>query len=213
MSRATLPSTPTAWQYYPGDPTSFFPSQAQVALPACAAAFTTYQQSVAGCVQTPISCSSTAYVLIAPVPPTGLDTADAVNCLTNATNGGGDTLTTTNPPTVPFQFVAGTNNLIAVANPSLAGQDVMVSDSLVTVPVFDSSGNQPVSPGSQVAIIGFVQLFLNPTGAALPSNTDTVSATVINMAGCGRNAFGMGSQTPILGNGASPVAVRLITPP
>ncbi|MGA2966148.1 MAG: pilus assembly protein TadG-related protein [Terriglobales bacterium] len=211
MSMATK-STPTAWQFYPGDPPRSFPAPTQ-ALPACAAAFTTYQQSVAGCVPLPISCSSTAYVLSSFSSTANLDTADAVNCLTNATNGGGDTLTTTNPPTAPFQFVAGASNPIAVANPSLAGQDLMVSDSLVTVPVFDSKSSPSVSPGSQVAIIGFVQLFLNPTGAALPSNTDTVSATVVNLAGCGRNAFGMGSQTPILGNGASPVAVRLITPP
>ncbi len=36
----------------------------------------------------------------------------------------------------PFQFVAGTDNPI----PGLANSDVMVSDSLVTVPVFDTTG-------------------------------------------------------------------------
>jgi hypothetical protein len=89
----------------------------------------------------------------------------------------------------------------------------MVSDSLVTVPVFNStSGTAPISP---VAIIGFVQLFMNPEGLKAPlppvppPYAGTLKTTVINMAGCGTNAAG----TPILGNGPSPVAVRLISPP
>jgi hypothetical protein len=36
-----------------------------------------------------------------------------------------------------------------------------------------------------------------------------MNTRVINIAGCGTGASGQ----PILGNGASPVAVRLITPP
>ena len=106
------------------------------------------------------------------------------------------------PPTSPFEFLAGANNPIA------AGNDVMVSDSLVTVPVFDSSGGA-VNP---VTIIGFVQLFMNPEGNEAPLGGlygGTLKTTVINMAGCGTAAAG----NPILGNGASPVAVRLISPP
>ena len=80
----------------------------------------------------------------------------------------------------------------------------MVSDSLVTVPVFDSSGGAVPT----VQIIGFVQLFLNPDGIATPAG-GSVNTTVVNMAGCGTGAAG----TAILGNGASPVAVRLISSP
>jgi hypothetical protein len=80
----------------------------------------------------------------------------------------------------------------------------MVSDSLATVPVFDSSGVVT----QNVQIIGFVQVFLNPNGnQTLP--TGNVNTTVINLAGCGAARPGL----PILGNGASPVAVRLISPP
>ena len=35
-----------------------------------------------------------------------------------------------------------------------------------------------------------------------------MNTKIINMAGCGTGAMG----TPILGNGASPVAVRLVSP-
>ncbi|MBI3645074.1 MAG: hypothetical protein HY233_03815 [Acidobacteriales bacterium] len=47
--------TPTKWQYYSGDPSSF-PAPTQ-ALPNCKVGLNPYQKSVAGCVQTPIACS------------------------------------------------------------------------------------------------------------------------------------------------------------
>ena len=86
----------------------------------------------------------------------------------------------------------------------------MVSDSLVTVPVINVDSTTtpwPLVGYPSVQIIGFVQLFLNPTGAASPANGH-IRTQVINLAGCGLNATG----TPILGNGASPVTVRLISP-
>jgi hypothetical protein len=203
MSMAT--STTTPWQFYPGDPSSF---PAPTTVPACAATWTVaYRLAIAGCVRTPISCNSTVKTF---VPGGSPDTEDAVNCLTHATNNGGDTVTVTPayPPLAsPFQFVAGADNPITGLAPNI----VMVSDSLVTVPVFDS--RSPTAPGSTVTIIGFVQLFLNPDGAPAPpplsSSPDSVNTTVINLAGCGTGASG----NPILGNGASPVAVRLISPP
>jgi hypothetical protein len=62
-------------------------------------------------------------------------------------------------------------------------------------------------------VIGFLQVFLNPHSLAMPllppAGANQIPATIINMAGCGTSATGQ----PILGNGASPVAVRLISPP
>jgi hypothetical protein len=97
--------------------------------------------------------------------------------------------------------LAGDENPVVSAR----GTDVLVSGSLVTVPVYNSTpGLAPVGP---VTIIGFVQLFLNPDGnVAVPLYTKT---TVVNLVGCGATATGQ----PILGNGASAVPVRLITPP
>jgi hypothetical protein len=135
-----------------------------------------------------------------------LDTANAVNCLAHSTTNGGDSV---NPAPIagksihpPFEFIAGNDNPI----PGLATNDVMVSDSLVTVPVFNSS-----TVTSPVTIIGFVQLFLNPEGDKTPTggpNVGNIKTTVINMAGCATGWAG----TPIIGNGASPVMVRLISP-
>src|ERR1019366_1500242 len=110
----------------------------------------------------------------------------------------------------PFEFVAGSDNPFVLAGALPVYSDAMVSDSLVTVPVFNSSATAPASP---VQIIGFVQLFLNPEGFRAPltgPNVGTVKTTVINMAGCATAGW---NANPIVGNGASPVTVRLISPP
>ena len=198
---------PVAWKYYPGDPATTFPPPTQ-ALPTCTPALVPgYEESVAGCVQTAIACNATANIDTSNDPARNTETAHAVNCLTHAKTGNGDTVTSTAPPVAPFEFVAGADNPI----PGLAGNDVMVSNSLVTVPVFNSTPGTP--PTSPVTIIGFVQLFLNPDGLETPippaANGGHVKTKVINMVGCGTGAAGQ----PILGNGASPVAVRLISPP
>jgi hypothetical protein len=206
----TEPFAPKPWNYYPGDqasfpaPTTALPTCSQVPTP------TAYQTSIAGCVQMPISCGgpnsasnkSQANIDMTAYGATrNADTAAAVNCLTHATNNKGDTCAFT--PGVSLQFVAGADNPI----PGLATSDVIVSDSLVTVPVFDVGAT--FSPTSNtVQIVGFVQLFLNPDGNAAPPS-GSINATIINLAGCGTTA----AVNPILGNGASPVAVRLITPP
>jgi hypothetical protein len=208
---------PVAWRYYPGNPASFPPPTQ--ALPTCATPLTTpYQQSVAGCVQVPIACNnnttiqidnSTAYTPFL----RNSETADAVNCLTHAANGAGtgDTVTPQALPTVPFEFIAGRDNPI----PGASGNDVMVSNSLVTVPVYDVGSGAlaaPPSPPGTVTIVGFVQLFLNDNGsntATNGGNTGRVPTTIVNLVGCGTGSAGI---QPILGNGASPVAVRLIAP-
>ena len=209
---------PVRWKYYPGDPgpASFPPPT--VALPTCSQVPTPtpYQSSVAGCIQTPIACNSTVSIDISQYFARDSETVYAVNCLTHSApppggNGGDKVDPIYVPPASPFEFLGGANNPI----PGLDGNDVMVSDSLVTVPVFNSTNG--VAPPNPVAIIGFLQLFMNPEGneaPPLPPPTGpawggTLKTTVINMAGCGTNAAG----NPILGNGPSPVAVRLISPP
>jgi len=152
------------------------------------------------------------------------DTANAVNCLTHATAtpDDADQVDLSSGASPPLQFLAGAANPAAVANPALLEQDMTVSDSLVTVPVYDvgpppGTTPPPVPPGT-VTIIGFLQLFLNYDGTETPNfgaagtNNGRVKTMVINLAGCG-GATGATSTQAILGNGASPVAVRLITPP
>lgn len=200
----TPPLELVRWRFYPGAQTSF-PASTQ-SLPTCSIPLSTdYEQSIAGCVQTPIACNTTVNLDLSNYGSRNQETADAVNCLSHAINNKGDTVNIS-PPNQAFQFRVGDDNPIA-ANPAIKGKDVLVSNSLVTVPVFDNSTWNSASPPSSVTVIGFAQLFLNPDGLPAPS-TGLVKTTIVNLAGCGTGAIGQ----PILGNGASPVAVRLISP-
>jgi Flp pilus assembly protein TadG len=196
------PTPPQTWQYYQGDETSFpHPTQA---LPACAPA-TNFQESIAGCVQTPIACNS----LVTIDTTTGTldaDAADAVDCLAHTSNNKGDAIDPTVQPPTPFTFEAGRDNPLVQAGTLSAGSRVIVSDSLVTVPVFDNS--TWTASTTSVQVIGFVQLFLQPSGLKVAGNNQ-IATKVINLVGCGTNASG----TPVYGNGPSAVAVRLVTAP
>jgi hypothetical protein len=186
---------PSAWKYYPGSQTNFpAPSQA---LPSCSEGFegNAYQLSIAGCVQPPIVCGQNSGVTLDTVNGslTDADTAAAVTCLIHAQNDQADKVDTAPPQ--PFQFLAGNDNPVVNAR----GHDVMVSSSLVTVPVVDSFATSPAK------VIGFIQVFLNPDGKAAGNGAP---ARIVNLAGCGTAM----SAQPIMGNGGSPVAVRLISP-
>jgi hypothetical protein len=207
--------TPQAWKYYSEDLSGL---PAAGALAACAAGFNATQNSVAGCIQTPIACGST--VNLEKVHPNlRAQTADAVNCLihasTSATTADTVDLNSRPPLGLPFHFLAGADNPLVQAGAISVNTDVMVSDSIVTVPIYDDgtlSLPNPPAPTPPVPIVGFVQVFLSINGTAIPAaglNKGKMDAMVINIAGCGTGASGQ----PILGNGASPVAVRLITPP
>jgi hypothetical protein len=208
---------PAVWQYYPGttDPaTGSFPAPSATSCTGCGA-YNTNQLSVAGCVQTPIACNSTVNVDVTPDLNRDLETAQAVDNLTHSAGNGGDSVDTavTTPPTgnEPFEFLAGTENPVVLSGALGSGTDIMVSNSLVTMPVIDTATWPPTATAyPQVQVIGFVQLFLSPTGAPVPFSNH-IHTQVINLVGCGDGA-GAATGTPILGNGASAVAVRLIAP-
>ena len=185
-----------------------FPAPTQ-AMPRCSSSLVnSYQLAIAGCVPRPIACgpTATASVNVDTVASStrDADTESAVECLIHYSSAAGDTdsiINSVSSPSPPFHFLAGNQNPIT----SAFGKQVVVSDSLVTVPVFDSSAG--VAP--TVTVIGFLQLFLNPNSTVMPPPGNQIPVTIVNMVGCGTNATG----TPIYGNGSSAVAVRLITPP
>jgi hypothetical protein len=204
----------TAGQYFPAaiDPTGTDPQQflePTKSLPAGSTGLTSYQKAVAGCVPQPISCGLNANYKIDTgiyVNTSGIDrNADTIQAAKllihdNGADGDSDSIDAIAVPSPPFQFVAGNANPVVGA----AGQDVLVSNSLVTVPIYNSPG--PVS-SSPVQVIGFLQLFLSPLGTTLPTGSSPIQAQIINMAGCGNTAAGQ----PILGTGASAIPVRLVS--
>ncbi len=233
LSQPSFTSAPVPGEYYPVviDPvgTSIpgdFPTPAQ-ALSSCTNGFNNYQLAVAGCVSQPIACGRNQdFNIDATTSSTrDSDTMAAVQCLIHYNGALTDTdsmspntgetippLTQPQSLTPPFEFVAGNQNPVTTAQT----QDVLVSDSLVTIPVYDTlvnTGNPPAAPPATVNVIGFLQVFLNPQSALLPSPTGPapypIPVTIINQIGCGR----LSSGTPVYGNGPSAVPVRLITPP
>jgi Flp pilus assembly protein TadG len=207
-------ATPKTWQYFVGDQLKSFPAPAK-ALPSCTV--NPFQAGIAGCVETPIVCGAppASQVYLDTTSDGTLDqqAAAAVDCLTHTSNGtGGDTMSPSLQPPAAFEFTAGAENPLVVAGTLLVSDSqIFVSDSLVTVPVFDSSLGT-VSSGNPVTVIGFLQLFLQPAGTSVESGGSSplqIQSEIVNMVGCGTNANG----NPVYGNGATAVPVRLITPP
>jgi hypothetical protein len=205
-------TTPTAWQYFVGDDTSFpHPTQS---MPVCASG-TNFQLSIAGCEPLPIVCGSTSQVNVDTTFDATLDSqaAAAVDCLTHTSGQKGDIISLNTFPPTAFEFTTGDDNPIVQAGSLAAGKQTMVSDSLVTVPVFASSPTASVT--SPVTVIGFLQLFLEPTGQRVPAfgtNQFKIRSKIINLVGCGTNSNST-TTPPIYGNGATAVPVRLISPP
>jgi len=200
---------------------------------ASTSSFTPYQLAVAGCVQRPIACGAVVTSTTSTAPTvnidvttdyTGLnrdlDTVEAAKCMIHYNGGALDTdsVVGTPAPTLPFDFYGGSQNPVA----SAVGQDIMVSDSLVTIPVIDypnGTSTPPTTANPVVTVIGFLQVFLNPQSKVMPmappgpSNANEIPATIINMVGCGTGSTTPTGTGPVIGNGASPVAVRLLSHP
>jgi hypothetical protein len=106
----------------------------------------------------------------------------------------------------PFQITAGAGNPLKVS-----GSQITSSDSIVSLPIYDSS-TPPVTlltpANNKVTIVGFLQVFIDQvTGGA----NGHVHVTVLNVAGCGNGLTATVSSSAL--TGTSPVPVRLITPP
>jgi Putative Flp pilus-assembly TadE/G-like len=168
---------------------------------------TGYQAAIAGCDQNTVYACGTAnatnYDLtenpVYPTAPTG-DTATAAACLTNYP-GGQDTLVL---GVYPFKIEAGMSNPLVAQGVVNDNDVVTTSNSIVTIPIFDSPALTATPLPAQVTIVGFLQVFINSVDT---TTTGNVNVTVMNVSGCSNTA------TTAAVNGTSPVPVRLITPP
>ena len=193
----------------------YLPSYVQNPSPAastCVAGGDDYQQAIAGCDNTtPYQCGvpfggATSTQVNLNENPFGAagDTATAAQCLIQygnaAATGGQDSLLTNS---FPFQIQSGTANPIfgsGVSSPSL----ISSSDSIVSLPIYDSSGLLAAGQTPDVTVVGFLQVFINGVNA-----DGSLSVTVMNVAGCSNTST---SASPFV-TGTSPVPIRLITPP
>jgi Flp pilus assembly protein TadG len=190
----------------------YLPAYVQSASPAAATcAVGDYQQAIAGCDNTtPYECgvpfgagpASTQVNLSENPYGANGDTSLGAQCLIHAastglTNSGQDTLVSTS---FPFVIQAGSLNPLAVGS----NTNISSSTSIVSLPIYDSSGALPGGQQPDVTIVGFLQVFINYINA-----DGSLNVTVLNVAGCSNQS----TPTSPFVTGSSPVPVRLITPP
>jgi hypothetical protein len=128
----------------------------------------------------------------------GSGQAYAANCTSPLDQ---DCLDTTKTPFVmeAGSFLVGKTTGTAIS----AGDPVMSSDSVVSLPIYDSTNGAPHGPGYSATIIGFLQAFVNNV-----DDNGFFTVTVLNVTGCGNST----SLEPVIGAGET-VPVRLIHSP
>ena len=169
-----------------------------------------YRENIECCNTTPVACGTSASVDLN-LQPGNMQgpTQQGTSCLIHEEHSGiGQDLL--DDSVFPFTITGGLNN----PNPSLVGQPVTSSSSVVTVPLYD--GHQ-LCPGSSctatVTVIGFLQVFIDSVDLhGNPQTRGNVNAKILNVAGCGSGGIvgGGGSTGAIGGGGASPIPIRLV---
>jgi len=205
-----IPATPNI-EYFPGSVPATS-SAVPAAAGSCSAVSGDFANAIAGCDQsTQYQCGVQNANSVDLSENPNNDTMNGAQCLIHQGNGfsGQDALQVsglTGATSYPFQVLAGANNPLVAAGAASSGDVVTSSNSIVSLPIYDSSAAGLVfTPGNttNVTIIGFLQVFINKV-----DNSGNVNVTVMNVSGCGSNATPGTALT-----GTSPVPVRLITPP
>jgi hypothetical protein len=162
----------------------------------------TYQAAIQGCSTIVITCGTQLQTLNGnAVGPTG----QGVEALIHANGSGpGQGQDTINTNTSPFTISAGTNNPYVSG-----GTSITQSDSLVTVPVYDGTSLSP--GGSTATVVGYIQMFIQSTGA--PSDAAAINAVVTGVSSCGATSGGTcGAAGSVTGGGGTYIPVRLVHP-
>lgn len=124
--------------------------------------------------------------------------------------------------TLPFPMFAGSNNPLVAAGVIASGAQVVQSDSLVTVPVYD--GHLLVPGGSTATVVGYLQMFITDVQHNGPD--DIINGIITNVMSCGANVGGTcgtggnqgaggggsGTSGTVTAGGAGFVPVRLVHP-
>lgn len=183
--------------YLPGQA----PTSTPVAVPSSASGGSLWEQAIAGCDQSTVyqcGVSKQNTIDLSENPQTTNDMINGVENLTReATPGSIDGQDQINVASYPFQFQAGSSNPVLGS-----GSAISSSNSIVTVPLYDSTNAISGSGTSQVTIVGFLQVFINYV-----DQYSNVNVTVLNVSGCGNGTNTTGTAV----TGSSPVPIRLIT--
>jgi Flp pilus assembly protein TadG len=224
-----MAQTPPEMRYYYEQQ---LPQPSATSLPGCTTATCDYEQNIAACNATPISCSQPRTTIsLVGSPSCGgnpdRQTSRGTRCLINATGAGhgqGQDCISANGDAAAYcsagaaslntQLFAGSENPLVQSGTINLGDPISSSDSLVTIPVYDSTAAPPTTDRSNttavpVNVVGFIQGFITGvergTGGPPPLR-GRIYMTIVNVSGCGATLSG----PTIVGDGISPVPVRLI---
>ncbi|MGH9357464.1 MAG: hypothetical protein ACRD10_15165, partial [Terriglobia bacterium] len=152
-----------------------------------------YVQDIESCTPVPFSCGDSVPIITSGVPAS--QTFNGIETLIYAggqgLNQGQDGIDTSTGP--PFALLAGNQNPYVAS-----GTQVAASDSIVSLPLFDST--QGAGNGSSEVVLGFIQIFLTQA-----FSNGKIQGVVLNVSGCGQNNQ---SGQPV--EGATPIPVRLV---
>lgn len=208
-SACTLPVSPSGGRYVPAQ------LSAPTVVPSCDTDACEYEQNISSCSAQPVSCGSSSGIQQVTIDQVGCGipynnmTNTGTSCLIHGSSPGSgqdcmgadsSLCGTASAPPIPTQIYAGANNRL-ISDGVNPGDLISTSDSLVTIPVFDSSSPQITAPGN-VTIIGFVQAFI--TGV---DGSGDITIRLVNISACGSGVSG----APIQGDSISPVPVHLIS--
>jgi hypothetical protein len=218
---------PNAGTYYPLNISAANSGVPQYYCPACASpSDLVFQQDLECCNSTTLQCGT---VTVGPLPtvdlsdyPGGTNTLlqNGGQCLVHETSTSlYDTACWANPndqdclnwSVTPFAFEPGNMNPFLNTSPGGVGVGSVIttSDSVITVPVYDQTQQMTMSNGTQITIIGFLQVFIEAVGNGQSGQTvGTIRTRILNAVGCGASATG----TPVFGPGPA-IPVRLIANP
>ncbi len=181
-------------EYYP----ALLAAPVSGSLPTCGNSLAcTYEQTIAGCSNTTVQCNTNLNITY--------DTTNACTSYINSTQSatscmihdalGADILNPVPSPPLsnPVQMEAGAGNKLVRAGVLAQDAPITTSESIATILVVDN--------GNVTNAIGFLQVFVDSVDAG-----GNIAVHVLNAAGCGTAM----TNLPVLGDGVSPVPVRLI---
>lgn len=182
----------TAGQYYP---LALSPTALHLC-PACATSSSGgFQSDLECCNASTVTCGQ-QYAFDPTTFPEGGAAQAGTQCLIHSPGQDSIDLSTQSPTL----FIAGDNNPF-VGTSVQAGDHILTSDSIVTIPLYD--GSFIPTNGSVFTVIGYLQVFIGDVNGA-----GAISAHILNVSGCGSLPGGTAIQ-----GAATSVPVRLIQAP
>jgi Flp pilus assembly protein TadG len=209
--------------YYYGQ----LPQPSGTSLPSCTTSTCDYEQNIAACSPPPpVSCRNPISLVGGPSCGGNPDrqTSRGGRCLIHANgaghgqgqdcisaNGDAAAYCSAGAATLDSQLFAGSENPLVQSGTINLGDPISSSDSLVTIPVYDSSAAPPTTNRTNttavpVNVIGFIQGFITGVERGTGPKPGWIYMTIVNLSGCGTALSG----PTIVGDGISPVPVRLI---